>query len=334
MQTQTTHSETRTTAINQPARSTTETPALTFETAATQADYRALREGRVPAPEAETPSAAADAAIADATPAAAEEAETAENHSEESQEEETGKKSGGKLNARFSELTAKIRNLETELAAAKQRGGAGQPEMAEATPAAAPAAVDPASDPEPAPEKFGTYVEWQKAWTRWDRRQEQRAADAARAEAERKSAALVRAQTWQEKVKTAAAELTDFESVALNKDLPVTPVMADAITESDLGPAVLYHLGKHPAEAARIAKLSALSQVRELGKIEAALAAAEAPSSNEPAPPQTKATHVSKAPAPLKPIAGSAASSANPLKHLDSMTQAEYRAYRESGKIR
>jgi len=82
----------------------------------------------------------------------------------------------------------------------------------------------------------------------------------------------------------------DFEQVAYNPDLPITDEMAEVIKDSALGPDVAYHLGKNPAEARRIARLTPLAQARELGKIEATLA------SN---PPVKK---VSSAPDPIKPV--------------------------------
>ena len=58
---------------------------------------------------------------------------------------------------------------------------------------------------------------------------------------------------------------------------------------------VAYYLGKNPKEAERIVSLPTLSQVREIGKLEAKLLA-------EPAKPKTP----SKAPAPITPLTGAA----------------------------
>ena len=82
----------------------------------------------------------------------------------------------------------------------------------------------------------------------------------------------------------------DFEQVAYNESLPVTEVMAQSIQASDVGPDVLYWLGSNPKEAARIARLSAILQAKEIGKIEASLAAN----------PQVRKT--STAPAPIAPV--------------------------------
>lgn len=312
------------------------TPTITPEsTELSLADYRAMREGReVPKAIVDTTSSAADAANADAE-TAAELTESADPNSKEettSQDENTKPPKKDKIAGRFSELTQKIKSLESQLAA---KAGTGQSEKTESKPADVPTLPPDPNDPEPDASRFTDYVEWQKAWNRWDRRQDTRQEKAAAAAAEQQNAAKAKAQTWQTRVSEATAELADFAAVAQNPDLSVTQAMAEAITESEIGPSILYHLGKNPAEAARIAKLSPVSQVREIGKLEKALEPAAAADEDEDAPvaPPVKKPTVSKAPAPHKPLGGGA-SSTNPAKQIDSMTQAEYRAYRESGKLR
>lgn len=309
---------------------TPQTPALTLDSAdLSQADYRALREGReVPKPvEVEPSSPAADAATL--TPAETAVEDGTEPNSEETPKQEP-KPKGDKLAGRFSELTAQIRELKTQLAA---KSGAVEASKIEVKPAAVETPVIPPDpkDPEPDASKFDNYTDWQKAWMRWDRRQESRAEVVARAAAEQQTAAAAKASTWNEKVTAASAEMADFAEVAQNPDLPVTPVMGEAILDSELGPKILYHLGQNPTEAARIAKLSPVAQVREITKLEAMLSPETAKPADEK--PQTKSTTVSKAPAPIRPVAGGASAS-NPVKSIDSMSQAEYRAYRESGRIR
>lgn len=110
----------------------------------------------------------------------------------------------------------------------------------------------------------------------------------ARREAARQQAELLEA--YHEREEAARDKYDDFEQVAYNQSLPVTEVMAQSIQASDIGPDVLYHLGSNPKEAARIAKLPAILQAKEIGKIEASL------SSN---PPVRK---TSTAPAPIAPV--------------------------------
>ena len=83
----------------------------------------------------------------------------------------------------------------------------------------------------------------------------------------------------------------DFEQVAYNPSLRITDVMAQTIQSSDVGPDVAYYLGTNPKEADRISRLSPLVQAKEIGRLEAKLAAE---------PPVAKRT--SSAPAPIAPV--------------------------------
>ena len=88
----------------------------------------------------------------------------------------------------------------------------------------------------------------------------------------------------------ARSKYDDFEQVAYNPKLPVTNVMAETIQSSEIGPELAYYLGSNPKEAERISRMTPLSQAKEIGKIEAKLAAA---------PPVRKTT---SAPAPISPV--------------------------------
>ena len=123
----------------------------------------------------------------------------------------------------------------------------------------------------------------------------------AEAMAERKAAALIAQReaeaahtammdTYRDREEEARGKYVDFEQVAYNPTLPVTDVMAQTIQSSDIGPDLIYHLGSNPKEAERISRLSPLLQAREIGKIEARLAAD---------PPARKTT---SAPAPIAPV--------------------------------
>lgn len=102
---------------------------------------------------------------------------------------------------------------------------------------------------------------------------------------------------YAEREEEARGKYDDFEQVAYNPQLPVTDVMAETIKASDIGPDLAYWLGSNPKEADRIARLSPLLQAREIGKIEAKLAAE---------PPQKK---ISSAPAPIRPVTARATNS-------------------------
>lgn len=95
---------------------------------------------------------------------------------------------------------------------------------------------------------------------------------------------------YDEREEAALEKYDDFDQVAKNPALPVTQAMALAIKASDIGPDILYRLGTEPKEAARIARLPELLQTKEIGKIEATLAAN----------PPTRKT--STAPPPINPV--------------------------------
>lgn len=154
----------------------------------------------------------------------------------------------------------------------------------------------------PTLEDFNSYEEFTEALTDWKATQavqtalQQREAAEAAARAQREQAE--RAQTWQQRASEASTKFNDFHAVALNPDLPVSPAMAEVIQSVDNGPDVLYHLGKNPAEAARIAALPPTQAAFALGSLAAALQ------------PPTKATP-RPVPQPINPLAGGNAAPMN-----------------------
>ena len=99
------------------------------------------------------------------------------------------------------------------------------------------------------------------------------------------------AESWEAKAERGSSAYDDFEEVVgeLKPDSPMT----FAIMEADNGDDIAHYLGKHLKEAERIASLSPASQIREIGKLEAKLAA-------EPKKPKAPST----APAPITPLEG------------------------------
>jgi hypothetical protein len=79
----------------------------------------------------------------------------------------------------------------------------------------------------------------------------------------------------------------DYHSVTGNPNLQITPLMADAIKETESGAAIAYYLGKNPAEAARIASLSPIGQAAAIGRLEAKVTLPERRTSSAPAPVKT-----------------------------------------------
>lgn len=118
------------------------------------------------------------------------------------------------------------------------------------------------------------------------------------------------------KIEDARGKWADFDIVTQNPRLPISQEMAKVIQDSEAGAEVFYHLGKNPAEAARISRLPSHLQAAELGKLEVVITAPK-PAPRLPA-------------APIKPVSGIAAGGA---KDPASMTMAEYVQARNAGLI-
>lgn len=124
-------------------------------------------------------------------------------------------------------------------------------------------------------------------------------ADAELKERAAKEAHAERVKTFQTKVTEKYPDLNDrLEAIA---EVVMPDGMADAIAESEFGPDVLNHFADNPKDFERIAALSPSAAIREIGRLEARLEGA-APK----APPVVEVKKPSAAPAPLKPVGGTA----------------------------
>ncbi len=74
--------------------------------------------------------------------------------------------------------------------------------------------------------------------------------------------------SWVDSCDDAAEKYEDFESVVMNnQQLPISPIMRDALMESDVGTEVAYYLGKNISTAGRIAKMSIVGQINEINEL-------------------------------------------------------------------
>ena len=151
------------------------------------------------------------------------------------------------------------------------------------------AAVPPKPEPEPEsteldPDNFDTESEYLKAVAKQTQ-------DEIRAEAtaEKKAkAAAERGQKLSLQYQKAKEKYADFDEIALPHTHPVTADMTEA-AQGDNFADILYHLGKNPSEARRIALLPAVQQIKEIGRIEAVITANPKPKTktDAPNPPST-----------------------------------------------
>jgi len=136
----------------------------------------------------------------------------------------------------------------------------------------------------------------------------------AKREAAKQQSAVL--ESYQEREEQARDKYDDFEQVAYNPKLPITNVMAETIQSSDIGPELAYYLGSNPKDAERISRMTPLSQAKEIGKIEAKLAAE---------PPVKRTT---SAPAPISPVSarstGAPALDTTDPRSIKSMTTSQW----------
>ena len=111
-------------------------------------------------------------------------------------------------------------------------------------------------------------------------------------------------QEWESKTVDAESKWDDFHDV-VGELTPTTPLSA-ALMKSD--PALAYHLGKHPAEARKLAAMEPIDQLISLGRLAAKL---------ESTPPV--AEQPSKAPAPINPVSGKSPSASETPSEDDDM---------------
>ena len=226
---------------------------------------------------------------------------------EEKPEEKPKRNRPGKAQRQLTKAQAEIDALkEMVYALVGEKGGSG------------PAPSDQQrseTSPRPKQEDFTDYSEFIRADAEWvaDKRAreiiEQERQQFRKSQAQRSQQAAMDAHM--DRVEKAREKYEDFDDVAFAEDVPITNEMRNAILGSEHGADIQYYLGSHPDEAARITRMDAYAQVREIGKLEGKLTAK---------PPKKSTT----APPPPKTLRGGGKPEKDPAK----MTQVEYEAWR------
>ncbi len=224
------------------------------------------------------------------------EATAAEKQEDSHDEDAEPKKSKGGFQRRIDELTRQReeerREKERLLSLVERLSGSDRPKPQEA---------QPQVSSEPKREDFDDYEQYLEARAEFravkalDARLQQQ--EAQRAQQAQMTEQQKQVATWNAKLAEARSKLPDFDDVT-SADVPITQSMSSAIMDSDKGAEVAYYLAKNPAEAARIAALSPIGQVREIGKLEDRVAA--------------KPVKPSSAPEPIKPV-GARSSGSDPF---------------------
>lgn len=209
-----------------------------------------------------------------------------------------------KLQERIDEITRQRHEAQRE--AAYWRGIA-ETREAKAQPAEA--------DAEPKPEAFEDYGAYVRALAKFEAKA---IVKAELGQQKTQAQEEAKATTWQQRVEAVKAEIPDYDAVMSASTAPMSPAMAEAIKDSDIGPKVLHHLAKNPEIAAKLSRLEPVAAIREIGRIEASLSVkAEAP----PAPKR-----ITSAPTPPTPVGSGRSTVGDPGK----MSQADYMEWRKT----
>ena len=134
-------------------------------------------------------------------------------------------------------------------------------------------------------------------------------------QAQAREAAQQQAVTFKERESAFVAEHPDYYDVAYTAPINYSEAMLEAIRESDVAPAIAYHLAQNLDTAAEISRMSPFGAAKAIGRIEAQLSAPASPSQ-----PRT----VPKAPAPVATLRPAATIK----KDLESLSMEDYAAER------
>ena len=229
------------------------------------------------------------------------EAKETEVESEESDEaEESGKdktKKKGGFQRRIDKLNAAKADAQREAEYWRGLALKNQETPQEQQSKAPESKAKASDDKEPQPEDFETHREYVNALTDWklDLREKK-----SKVEAEKKAVIAEQEKSFKaynERKDAFAKTVDDFDEVLDDvRDVQVTPAITATIVESEYGPQLAYELAKNRAEFERIVKLSPLAAAREIGKIEAKIAAKASE------PKETK--KITSAPKPIEPVGG------------------------------
>ena len=208
------------------------------------------------------------------------------------------KKPNPKLERRFSEITKQREAAREEARREREQRESLEARLKELESRVNPPAQAEADElgQEPKPEQFSDMYEYAKALAEYTadkklmERDNQEKARKAAAEQE------ARFKTWADRVNAAKTNLPDFDDMVQSSDVRVSDPVRDAIIESENGPQILYYLAENSEFAKKLADMSVVSAVREIGKIEARFIK----EATEVKPVAVK----SNAPAPINPLRG------------------------------
>lgn len=272
-------------------------------TSETLAEFTAQKLGLVdtkPAPVADSEDANSAASEPDAE--ADQSGQDGEGKDATATEDQKERKPNPKLERRFSEITKQREAAREEARREREARESLEARLKELEAKVAPPAQQPDDEvgEEPRPEQFNDMYEYAKALA--EHTAEKKLIERDREEKARKAAEVQeqKFKAWADRVNAAKNDLPDFDDMVQSSDVRVSDPVRDAIIESENGPQILYYLAENAEFAKKLADMSVVSAVREIGKIEARFEKAAKASEPEVKPVVGK----SKAPAPITPLRG------------------------------
>lgn len=239
-------------------------------------------------------------------------AEPEEGTDDEVHDDIEAKKPSRGVQKRLDELTRE--KYEWKREADYWREAATKAKSAETVPPEFPEIPPIAPSGKPVASNYEDYEDYIEALTDWKVQQSRsKEMEEARRYAEQ-SETQKSQQIFQE---TAKAKYPDFEDVISSaRDVPCTENMMKAMLAMQQGPEIMYYLAKNPSESARIAQLSSISQITEIGSLGVKISNMK--------PPEPK--RITKTTDPIKTVSGAGITHRDP----NTMSMEDYAEWRLS----
>lgn len=246
-------------------------------------------------------------------------AKAADEDDEDRDLPERVRKQIGKKHRRMMEAEEYARELRVDREAVRERAEKAERELEVFKSKAGPAPVEKDSD-EPKPDAYKTVAEYTDALTDYKVDRKWREKEAAAEQQRVETAARTAQAEFNVHIAKVAKEIPDYADVISACEIDMPPYITKYIADSgEVGIRLGYHLAKHTDEYDRIAKLSPIRAIAELGKLETTL-------EKKPAPVKADGTQaVSRAPAPITPL--DSGSTTTVTKDPSKMTVQELREY-------
>jgi hypothetical protein len=171
----------------------------------------------------------------------------------------------------------------------------------------------------PKREDFATDAEYEEAMFDYRYKVRRAKEDADAAQNAQQTRLKENFENYQTAVETFKDEHDDWDEV-VNQQLPIHESVYLAIIEQENGPQVTYYLGKHPDFARRLAEMTPLSAVMEVGRLADRLKGGQKPEAGEKPKPKPRL------PEPVKPVSTAATSSS--LTSAEAAKSRDFRAFK------